>query len=166
MVRELGSQVYAKGPEPESFLFHCLLKEMKIWFGSKWDGICMEGQTLAQLGQSVEPEWPPKWDRRYMGQGLAFLNSLLSSFPGEGGGWALCWIFTISLLFTLQDRNNRKRVNSWTLPPGNTLRLQLWHGLTLIKRSRGHIFSTLGAKETLHMHRKIPWELKRGSVTP
>ena len=95
-----------------------------------------------------------------MGQGLAFLNSLLSSFPGEGGGWALCWIFTISLLFTLQDRNNRKRVNSWTLPPGNTLRLQLWHGLTLIKRSRGHIFSTLGAKETLHIHRKVKSGLK------
>lgn len=100
-----------------------------------------------------------------MGQGSAFLTSLLSTFPGEGGRWALCSIFTISLLFTLQDRNNRKIVNSWTLPPGNTSR-QLWHGFVLIKRSRGpHIFHAWGKGPTAHAQ-KGSLRVKRESVTP
>ena len=49
--------------KPGSFLFCCLQSDMEqgLCFGAEADGICREGQTQAQLSQSIIAEWPPNY---------------------------------------------------------------------------------------------------------
>ena len=71
------------------------------------------------------------------------------------------------LLSIFQDlhfdiRNNRNRVDNRTLDTYGRDR----EGLNPVKRSRGHTFPILGARETLHMCRKPPWGSKRKGHHP
>ena len=80
-------------------------------------------------------------------------------------------MFVTGLLSIFRDlhldikTSNRNRVNNWTLDIGHFYGKDRV-GRNPVKRSRGHTFPILGARETLHVCRKAPWGSKRKEHHP
>ena len=83
-----STHFYTKDPETWSFLFHGLRIEieLELWVGAKRDGICREGQTVAQPRESIKPEWlPAAWREG----GLIFIlnQKWWNSVSCSSGAW-------------------------------------------------------------------------------